>query len=95
MKICPQCSSARVRTSHARTSFEKFLKNSLGFCFFRCPQCDWRGKQHSERKLNKYSGKKSIWVVFGVYALAILLVLFIVFVVIGVGDAPPAPPTAQ
>jgi hypothetical protein len=44
------------------------------------------------KKINKYSGKKSIWVIMGIYAMAIFLVLYIVFIVIGVGGISPTPP---
>lgn len=87
MKICPQCSSKSLRYSHARTPFENFLKHRLGFHFYRCSECNWRGKKRPKKIINKYSGKKSIWVVLGIYVLAVLLVLFIVFFVIGVGGS--------
>ena len=92
MKVCPQCTSTRVRFSHTRTLFESFLRTGLGFRFYRCQECSWRGMERPVKKINKYSGKKSIWVILGIYALAIFLVLYIVFVVIGVGGTPPIPP---
>jgi hypothetical protein len=92
MKVCPQCTSTRVRFSHVRTLFESFLRTGMGFRFYRCQECNWRGMERPVKKINKYSGKKSIWVIMGIYAMAIFLVLYIVFIVIGVGGISPTPP---
>jgi len=92
MKVCPQCTSTRVRFSRTRTLFESFLRTGLGFRIYRCQECSWRGMERTVKKINKYSGKKSIWIILGIYAMAIFLVLYIVFVVIGVGGTPPIPP---
>lgn len=88
MRVCPKCTAIRVRASHARNGYENFLKNLLGYRFYRCQQCGWRDKV----KIKKKSAKLKIWQVLGIYALAALILLFIVFVVVGVGNTTPPPP---
>ena len=90
MKICPKCRANRLRYSRTRTLFENFMCTRLGFRFYRCQVCNWRGMRQSTKTPSQFTGKKSIWFTLGIYALAIVLILILVFVVIGVGsDAPP------
>ena len=77
MKVCPKCKSTNVRYSHTRTPSEIFFRTRLGYRFYRCQQCNWRGMLRPEKTKNKYSGKKNIWLVLGMDALILFLVLFI------------------
>jgi hypothetical protein len=90
MKVCPQCTSLRMRHSHARTLTENFYRNGLGYHYYRCQQCNWRGKGKPGKK--PLASKISIWKRMAVYLFSIALVLFIVFVVIGVGGSTPPSP---
>ena len=91
MKTCPKCTSTRVRHSHARTLFEAFLRTRMGYHFYRCQECNWRGKESAQKKREKFSTKVSIWKVLGLYILAAVIILFVVFVIVGVGGSNPPP----
>jgi hypothetical protein len=90
MKVCPKCTSISMRQSHASSPTEVFLRNKLGYRFYRCQQCNWRGKAKSRTK-KKLNAKISIWKLLAIYTFAALLILFIVFVLIGVGGSTPPP----
>lgn len=89
MKRCPQCASSRINRSHPKSLFENLLRIVLGYHFYRCKECNWRGRGRAEN--NAVASKVSLRKRVGLYVLAALIILFIVFVVIGTGDtAPPA-----
>lgn len=88
MKVCPKCTSISLRKSHTRSAYERFLQSQLDYRFFRCQQCDWRGKG----KVKKKVAKLKWWQTLAIYAAAIAILLFILFGVIGVGDVTPPPP---
>lgn len=92
MKVCPKCTSLRMRQSHARTPSELFFRDRLGYHFYRCLQCDWRGKGKPGNKSDKLNSMAGRWKVMAIYASAVMLVLLLVFVVIGVGDTALPPP---
>lgn len=76
MKVCPQCTSLRMRRSQARFMRENFLQNRLGYRFYRCQQCNWRGRERSEEKsLSKFY----VWFNSVLFVLAVILVLLLVF----------------
>jgi len=63
----------------------------MGYRFFRCQDCNWRGKERTKKKKEKFSTKVSLWKILGLYLLAAVIILFVVFVVIGVGGSTPPP----
>ncbi len=85
MNVCPKCTSLRMRNSKAQTKYEIFLQNRLGYRFYRCLQCGWRGKEKQTKK--PVSSKMSIWKILGIYALVAFVVLFVAIEVVGVGGA--------
>jgi hypothetical protein len=91
MKVCPKCTSLRIRRRHTRSPSEIFFRSKLGYRYYRCQQCNWRGKAKASRKSDKFAARISPWKIIAIYALAIVLVFFIVFVVIGVGSSAPPP----
>ena len=91
MRTCPQCTSTRVRYSHARIRFETFQRIIMGYRFYRCQACNWRGKERKKRRRNPFSSKVSLWKVLFLYGLAAVIILFVVFYVVGVGGSTPHP----
>lgn len=65
-----------MRRSQARFRRENFLQNVLGYRFYRCQQCNWRGGERFEKKV---FAKLSGWMNFALYGLALMLVVFMVF----------------
>jgi hypothetical protein len=88
MKTCPKCTSVHVRYSHTRTPIESLQRNWLSYRFYRCQDCDWRGKERQKKKVDKFDTKLNLWKLFFIYSLATVLMLIVVFVMIlGIGDA--------
>jgi hypothetical protein len=97
MKVCPQCTSTRVRFSHVRTLFESFLRTGMGFRFYRCQECNWRGMERPVKKINKYSGKKASgssweftpWLYSWCYILSLLLLESAAYLPLRLNNAHP------
>ncbi len=83
MNVCPKCTTFRMRNSKAQTKYELFLQNRLGYRFYRCQDCDWRGKEKLIKK--PASTKMSLWKVIALYVLVAFVVLFVAIEIFGVG----------
>lgn len=86
MKICPKCMSARLTYSHTHSFFETMLKFLTDSRYYRCRDCDWRGRRlSSSRKTGYFSPKKNLQAVIALSILIVLAVLYVTFVMVGTG----------
>jgi len=67
----------------------------MGYRFYRCQDCSWRGKEQAKKKKDRFSGKVSLWKVLGLYALAMVIIVYAVFVIVDAGDTPPVQENQQ
>jgi predicted RNA-binding Zn-ribbon protein involved in translation (DUF1610 family) len=42
---CPSCGSVEVYHSRAKSLRDQFLKRALPITFYRCHDCNWRGRR--------------------------------------------------
>lgn len=80
MKSCPQCSSMRVSRSHAHTLGESLIRYGVGYHYYRCRACGWRGMGKPHKK--QHEVKPSLLKTLLIYASFVLvgLVGVIIFI---------------
>jgi len=74
---CPQCKSyGRLRRSKARTFWEKTLRRTGFWSYYRCRECGWRGAKFSI-KLSRADYKTVLKYLFLMAATA-MMVMFVI-----------------
>lgn len=80
MKSCPKCSSTRICRSHVHTFFESIFRYGLGYHYYRCKACGWRGRGTPHK--HRIEAKPGIVKQLTIYAVVILLALVVMILFI-------------
>lgn len=72
-----------MRCSKPQTKYESILQHWLGYRFYLCQTCGWRGKGKPLKK--SASTKMSVWKIIVMSVLVVLVVLFVAIEIFDVG----------